>query len=37
MLESVGRRDLDWVRFSIIGAKGDGSSILERGGRRDLI
>ena len=37
MLESVGRRDLAWVRFSITGASGDGLSILDRGGRRDLI
>ena len=37
LLKSVGRRDLDWVRFSIIGAKGHGSSILDRRGRRDLI
>ena len=37
VLESVGRRDLDWVRFSIIGARGDGLSKLDRGGRRDLI
>ena len=34
VLKSVGRRDLDWVKFSIIGARGDGLSILDRGGRR---
>ena len=37
VLESVGRRDLNWVVFSIIGVRRDGLSILDRGGRRDLI
>ena len=37
VFESVGRRNLAWVRFSITGASGDGSSILDNDGRRDLI
>ena len=37
VLESGGRRDLDWVKFSVTAASGEGLSMLDRGGNRALI
>ena len=37
VFESIERRDLVWIRFSVTEARGEGFSILDSGGRRDLI
>ena len=37
VLGAAGRRDLDWVKFSVIAASGEGLSMLDRRGIQALI